>query len=117
NPATPATVGSPNIHDIVAHTGDIIYAFAFYNELPPTPRPPYKHYEIFNPDWWIETRGGLIAPGPPPPWLTEYAAALSLANSANSVSPSLHSAVLQVVLKQLSITAAGIKDQIKNREK
>jgi hypothetical protein len=117
NPATPAMVGAPGIHDIVAHTGDNIYAFAFYNELPPTLRPPFRHYEIFDPAWWIETRGGLVAPGPPPPWLTEYAVALSLANSASGVSPSLRSAVLQIALKQLSIAATNIKGQIKNQGK
>lgn len=113
NSATPPTIGAPDPHDIVAHHNDIVYAFAFYNQLPPR-RFPGDHYVVYNPWWWIETLGGLVPPQPDPqPWLHEYRAILSLAETANKVSPKLRSAVLEIALQQLSIVSTAIKKDIK----
>ena len=118
NPALPATVGVPDIHDIVAHNNDIVYAFAFYNETVPTLRRVPIHYEIYDPWWWIRTHGGLTPPLPDPqPWLSLHAAALALSEAAERVSPKLKSKVLEIVLQQLSLTSAAIKKQIKNQGK
>jgi hypothetical protein len=113
NPAMPATIGAPDIHDIVAHSNDIIYAFAFYNELPLTLR-PVRHYEMYDPWWWIRTHGGLTPPLPDPqPWMPQYDAVLVLANAAEKVSPKLRSDVLQIALQQLSIISASVKNEIR----
>ncbi len=117
NPATPATIGAPDVHDIVANSNDIIYAFAFYNQVPPTIK-IQRHYEIYDPWWWIRTHGGLTPPLPDPqPWLLQYAAALALAETAEKVSPGLRSAVLEIALQQLSITSSLIKKEIKKQGK
>ncbi len=68
---------------------------------------------IYNPWWWIETRGGLVPPGPPPPWLQEFVAALTLAGNANRLSPQLRAGVLELALEQISIASAAIKKEIK----
>jgi hypothetical protein len=44
DPKAPATVGSPNPHDIVAHHNDIVDVFAFYNEVKQPPFIPPREY-------------------------------------------------------------------------
>lgn len=69
---------------------------------------------VFDPWWWIKTHGGLVPPGPPPPfrWIQHFAAALTLAETANTVAPELRSSVLKIALKQLAVTVAAIKKEI-----
>jgi len=112
DPKSPATVGTPNPHDIVAHNNDIVVAFAFYNEVKQQPSMPPREY-LYNPWWWIETLGGTVPPPPRDPWLREFGAALALADAANRVSPSLREKTLQIALEEISIASASIKQQIK----
>ena len=114
NAATPPTIGAPDPHDIVAHHNDIIYAFAFYNQLS-SPRFKIPYYDIYNPWWWIETHGGLVPPRKPDPqpWFAEYRAVLALAETAGMVSAKLKPAVLEIALQQLSVTATAIKKEMK----
>jgi hypothetical protein len=76
-----------------------------------------SQYATYNPWWWIETHGGLVAPGPLPPWLLEFVAALTLAATAERVSPQLRTSVLEAALGQVSLTAAAIKKEIKAPQK
>ncbi|PYJ28214.1 MAG: hypothetical protein DMF24_04815 [Verrucomicrobia bacterium] len=71
-------------------------------------------YAEYDPWWWIKTHGGLVPPGPSDPWVSEFAAAVVLAEAANRVSRSLKAGVLEIALKQISNTAAEIRKQIKN---
>lgn len=107
------TVGTPNPHDIVVHYNDVVVAIALYNEVK---QPPFvlPRYAIYDPWWYIKTHGGLTPPGPPDPfpWLQEFGAALALADAANAASPRLRAKVLEVVMEQLSIASATIKQQI-----
>jgi len=66
----------------------------------------------FNPWWWIETLGGLVAPGPTP-WMREIVGALSLVASSRAVSPKLRVQVLELTLEQLSVTSGEITKEIK----
>jgi hypothetical protein len=56
NPQTPATVGAPDPHDIVAHYNDIVVAFAFYNELKQPlfipPRDAFLRSVVVDQDAW-----------------------------------------------------------------
>lgn len=72
---------------------------------------------IYNPWWWIETHGGLVPPGPPPPWLQEFVAALTLAGMASRVPPQGRVGVLELALEQISIASAAIKKDIKALKK
>jgi hypothetical protein len=110
DPKAPATVGAPDKHDIVAHVNDVVVAFAFYNEVPRSWVIPRDSF--YNPWWWIETRGGLVPPGPPQPWMREFAAALVLAETAGGLSSKVQAGVLKLVLEQLKITSASIKNDI-----
>jgi hypothetical protein len=76
-----------------------------------------NQYATYNPWWYIETHGGLIDPGPPPPWLQFAAAALALASTAERVSPQLRASVLEVALQQVALTTAAIKKEIKASQK
>ena len=67
----------------------------------------------YNPWWRIETRGGLVPPGPPLPWLQEFGAAQTLAGIATRVSPQLRAGVLELALEQISIASAAVKKDIK----
>jgi len=113
DPTMPATIGAPDNHDIVVHYNDIVVAFAFYNEFDnPIKRPPY--YATYNPWWWIETHGGLVPPrGGGDPWVSQYAAALSLASAAERVSSQLRVGILEMALKQLSISAGSLEKEIR----
>jgi hypothetical protein len=74
----------------------------------PVPVPP----AIYNPWWWIETRGGLVPPGPPPPWLQEFLGALALAGNAG-VTPQQRAGLLERALEQIPIATAALKAEIK----
>ena len=114
DPKNPATVGSPDPHDIVVHLSDIVVAFAFYNEVKQSLRiPPGSEY-LYNPWWWIETLGGLVPPPPRDPWAQELGAVLALSGVANRVSRPLRAKVLEIALEQISIAAAALKQQIRN---
>ena len=118
NPQMPATVGAPDVHDIVANFDDIVYAFAFYNEVAPKLRIPFYHYEIYDPWWWIKTHGGLTPPHiGPEPWMKQFPAISALSEAAGLVSPKLRRSVLELVLQELSIISETIKDEIKNTGK
>lgn len=115
NPLLPATVGAPDPHDIVAHPNDIIVAFAFYDEVPPQVIGPIILHTFPNILW-----RGIQYDAPRPigwPWTREFASLLELTATANTVSPVLRPAVLQIVLQQLTITANLIKKDIKNKGK
>jgi hypothetical protein len=71
----------------------------------------------YNPWWWIETHGGLVPPGPGPQWMRDFVAALTLAATAERISPQLRSSVLEVVLRQISLTVTAIKKEIKGPQK
>jgi len=66
----------------------------------------------FNPWWWIETHGGLVPPGPPPPWIQQLQTAVTLAGHAGQVSPQLRARMLELALEQTSIAAATIKREL-----
>jgi hypothetical protein len=111
DPAEPATVGEMDAYDIVAHYNDIVIAFAFYSEVEEVfrvPRPP----AIYNPWWGPETHWGLTPGPPPPPWWHQFVAALVLADGSNRVSPELRAGVLELALRQLSITADSMRKEI-----
>jgi hypothetical protein len=88
----------------------VVVSIAFYNEAKHSPFVPPREY-VYDPWWWVKTRGGLVPPGPPP-GLQEFGAALAMADAATSVSPRLHSRVLEVALEQLSIASETIKQQV-----
>lgn len=118
NPATPATIGAPTSRDIVAHRNDIIYSFAYYNELPLQVMVPPRRPEIYDPLWWLKTHWGLTPPGPDPlPWMKQFIGAVSLADAANRVEPKLKKEVLGIILKQLSETASLIKKDMNKKGK
>ena len=83
-------------------TANVILGMASYPIRPPT----------YDPWWWIETRGGLVAPGPPPPWRTNLNALSTLIQTAETVAPQLRSSVLEIALKQVSILSRQIKKQL-----
>jgi hypothetical protein len=112
----PATVGAPGNHDIVVHHSDRVVAFAFYNEVKQTRFVPPSEY-TYDPWWWFKTLGGLVPPPPRDPWLQEFVAALSLAETAGRVSSRLKTKVLEIALEQVAVTATTIKQEIKALEK
>jgi hypothetical protein len=77
----------------------------------------FGDYARYNPWWWIETYGGLVPPGPPPPWLRELVEVLALGTTAERVSPSLRNSVLEIALRQVEIATATIKKEIKTSQK
>jgi hypothetical protein len=77
----------------------------------------FPNYVTYDPWWWIETHGGLVPPGPPPPWIREFIAVLSLGATAERVSPRLRGEVLQVALQQIALTTAAVKKEIKVSQK
>jgi len=110
NPAYPATVGTPTPQDIVVHYNDVVLAIGMYTDLPYVVTPPSS---IYNPWWWVLTGFGTIPPQPQPdPWLIQYAAAVSLANAARGLSPQLQARVLEIVLEQMAVASAALKQQI-----
>jgi hypothetical protein len=117
NPNTPPTVGTTDPHDIVAHHDDLVIAVAFYNEVHDIRFGPPRVPNNYNPWWWIETHGGLVPPGPPDPWLIELSVAVTLAQAAARVSPSLRVAVLEIAERQMAVASATIKNQIQGLQK
>jgi hypothetical protein len=70
---------------------------------------------LYNPWWWIETRGGLVPPGPPDPWLRQYGVVVELADAAKKAAPELRQRILEVALDQMAIASAALKQQIRNQ--
>lgn len=69
----------------------------------------------FDPDWWIKTRGGLIAPGPGPWWhiIRHYFAGLNLFQTADEVHHDLKSSVMKLAIKQIEATLKEMKSEVK----
>jgi hypothetical protein len=109
----PATVGTPDGHDIVVHYNDIVVAFAMYNDLPRGRIPIVVPPATYDPWWWIKTHGGLIDPTPPSPWERELGAIATLGRAANAVSPQLRRTVLEVALKQSELLSGTIRGGIR----
>jgi hypothetical protein len=93
--------------DDATSTANVILGMASY----PVRRPTY------DPWWWIETRGGLVPPGPPPPWLTNLNAISALARAAETVEPQLRSSVLEIALKHVAILSREIEKQMKAEQR
>jgi hypothetical protein len=111
DPNSPATVGSPNSHDIVAHYNDVVVAFAFYNEVIHAPLVASRPVQLYIPrwrDWWGPVVSRLMGE----PWRRELVGVLTLSDAAGEVSPSLQERVLEIALEQLMITSAKIKEQL-----
>jgi hypothetical protein len=111
NSATPATVGSPDSHDIVAHHGDVVVAFAFYNEVQGRRWIP-PNYWLYNPWWWIETHGGLVPPGPPDPFRLQLEAVSRIIEATSSLSGEVRARGIELALHQLSIAETGMREQL-----
>ncbi len=109
DPAYPATVGMPNPQDIVVHYNDTVVAIGMYADVKHAPLPPPS---IYNPWWWVATHWGLVPPEPEPWWSTQYRAAVLLANAARGLSPQLQAKVLEIVLEQMSLASATLKQEI-----
>jgi hypothetical protein len=105
----PATVGVPNPHDVVVHYNDVVVAIAIYSQDARPPRHFTTEPGIFDTWWWIKTRGGLVAPGPPPPWLQEYEVGRAIAELADAVAPHLRGRLLEVALEQIDNSAAALR--------
>jgi hypothetical protein len=111
NPATPATVGSPDGHDIVAHHNDVVVAFAFYSEVQSRHRvPPY--YVAYNPWWWFETHGGLVPPGPTDPFRVQLGAVAEIIEATRSLSAGMRAGGIELALRQLSITEKTLRKEL-----
>jgi hypothetical protein len=105
-----ATVGTPDVHDIVAYNNDLVVAFSFYNEVPPGP-------PLYFVDWnrwaYILTGFGTQPPiGPVDPFAREAAAALSLQVAAKTVAPQLQKRVLEISLEQLQLAVGTLQKQL-----
>ncbi|HMK18050.1 MAG TPA: hypothetical protein VK492_07625 [Chitinophagaceae bacterium] len=74
----------------------------------------FRFPATFDPGWWITTRKGLVAPGPPPPWLQHYLAVSTLLETASNVSAELRTSVLKIAMQQISLITKDIKKEIKN---
>jgi hypothetical protein len=67
---------------------------------------------LYNPFWWIETRGGLVPPGPPDPWVRQVAVAVALAAASQTATPELRQRILAIASEQLDAASAGLHRQI-----
>jgi len=107
----PSTVGSPDQRNIVAQSSDDIIAYAFYTNLAYVPKEvPVK----FDPLWWLKQLGlGPHIPNPSDPISNQAAAAIALLLAARNVSPELRASVLELALRQGSLTSAAIKMELK----
>lgn len=117
NPKTPATIGSPDAHDIVAHYNDVVVAFAFYNEPPPL-KVVYGVYPILV--WAMSDAGQVLVPlgsgggpiGPDNPMST-LATTVRLLQDANLVSVELRKAILAGAEKMALQAVKEIQNQLK----
>jgi hypothetical protein len=86
------------------------FAIAVYKKLD-SDRGYLGYLAAFDPWWWIKSWRGH---GPDPaPYAGDLAAALTLVEAANRVSPSLRAGVLEIALRQMSNITAEINKQIK----
>jgi hypothetical protein len=116
NPSTPATVGSPDSHDIVAHHNDVVVAFAFYNEVQGRRWIP-PNYLLYNPWWWIETHGGLVPPGPVDPFRLQLEAVSRILEATSSLTGEVRARGIELALHQLSIAETGMREQLNSLRK
>jgi hypothetical protein len=114
--SNPATVGSPDPHDIVVHHGDHVFAYAFYNEvqsewgLPP-------NYWLYDPWWWLKTHGGLVPPGPTDPFRTQIEAASRILEATSSLSGDVRAGGIELALHQLSIAEKALRQELESMRK
>jgi hypothetical protein len=111
NPSTPATVGSPDPHDVVVHHNDVVVAFAFYNEVETKWRIPPNYY-LYNPWWWIETHGGLVPPGPTDPFRIQLGAVAQILEATSSSSGEVRVRGIELALLQLSTAESVLRKQL-----
>ncbi len=109
--SNPATVGSPDPHDIVAHHNDHVVAFAFYNEVQQRWRHP-PNYWLYNPWWWLETHGGLVPPGPTDPFRVQIEAASRILEATDSLSAGVRAGGIELALHQLSIAEKALRQEL-----
>jgi hypothetical protein len=121
----PSQVGTFKFQSSTAPPSKLPFGAVFYDntnewgfeangtaELKHQSEPIFSIPSAYNPWWWIETHGGLVPPGPPPPWIQELRAAITLAENAGRASPQLRARLLQVALEQTSIAAATMRRQL-----
>lgn len=110
NTLIPATVGHPDIHDVVAHKNDLVVAFSFYNEVPAQPR---LNINVWDELVVLALRLKQIQPEPPgPQWAREVDSALTLGAASQSVAPKLRNKVLGIALEQLQLGAETLGKQL-----
>lgn len=89
----------------------------FEADFPPLNRAASVPIEppIFDPWWWIKTRGGLVPPGPTPwsEWQRPFLAALALANAAQHVGEMHRSSATELAAKQGAFALKALKEHIK----
>jgi hypothetical protein len=107
----PATVGSPDPHDIVVHHNDHVFAYAFYNEVQTGWKLP-PNYLLYNPWWWIETHGGLVPPGPTDPFRIQIEAASRILEATNSLSAGVRAGGIELALHQLSVAQKALEQEL-----
>ena len=109
--SNPATVGSPDPHDIVVHHSDHVFAYAFYNEVQTGSKLP-PNYLLYNPWWWIETHGGLVPPGPTDPFRIQIEAASRILEATNSLSADVRAGGIELALHQLSVAQKALEQEL-----
>jgi hypothetical protein len=107
----PATVGSPDPHDIVAHHSDDVVAFAFYNEVQTQWRIP-PDYWSYDPWWWFKTHGGLVPPGPPDPFRIRLEAVSRILEATNFLSADVRARGIELALHQLSSAEKALRKEL-----
>lgn len=109
--SSPATVGAPDPHDIVAHHNDTVVAFAFYNENP-NQWGLIPYYVAYNPWWWFETHGGLVPPGPTDPFRIQLVAVSRILEVTKSLSADLRARGIELALDQLSNAEKAMRQEL-----
>jgi hypothetical protein len=112
--SNPATVGSPDPHDIVVHHNDCVFAYAFYNEVQSSggPRFPRDNEWLYNPWWWIETHGGLVPPGPTDPFRIQIEAASRILEATESLSTDIRARGIELAMHQLAVANDRLKQAL-----
>lgn len=102
--------GSDNLYVPQGTDGIAVAVYQQHSSI--IPKLPWE--AIYDPWWWIETHGGRVPPGPPPPWIQELAPVFALARATTGLSRKLQIAALKIALEQLSVAADAMKHQIKS---
>jgi hypothetical protein len=71
-----------------------------------------KTLGLFDPLWWIETRGGLVPPGPPDPWLWQFGVATILASAASRSPAERRERILEIALEEMSAAVVALRQEI-----